>query len=1017
MAGQLHIGTFGGLSVRREGAAEVAGLGAKTAAALLVYLAASGRPVARSQLAEVFWPDQPEESARTNLRSIVHRLRRVLGADLVAAPQAVALAAGVRFDAALFEESIRHGRVREAWTLYTGEFMSGFYLDGSPTFESWLAGEQVRYLSMATEAGQQVMNEELAAGGPAGAATIARRLLELDPAHEVAMRALLRSTAASGRRKAALELFERFRLRLLDEVGAEPEPATVQLVEAINRGEVAGAPEAGATDVGRLAPPPAEASAHARGGSSTSGFVGRARETAELNQILSERRARLVTLHGPGGTGKTRLAAQLLHLAGQRFATSAFVPLEGVVLDVEVATRIGAALGLQPVPEADPITQVVRLLAPDDALLVLDNLEQLTPVVVGRLLAECPNLTVVATSRRRLDLAEEHLYPVAGLALPSVDRAPEEGREPSDAEKLFLERARQAVPGFAPGAGEADALAGLCRLLQGLPLAIELAASWVRVMSCAQIVTELKAGLDLLKRRGDIADERHGSMRSVFESSWRLLDEPERRALAGLSVFQNGFDQAAAAAVAGVGSKLLGSLSDKSLLQLRADGRFGLHPLSRRFAREKLALKPSEEELTRERHGRWYLRFAREHEAGLWTLDRRQALALLEPELGNLRAAWSWAVEKQEADEIAASAWAFDSIYQQRLREARAVFAEAAEGLDESDQARQRALGHVLIYLAHFQALEEGGNIRPLVDKALGLLRPLDDQLGSMRALVRLGFCHLKDGDRQAGLEVWREGLALARAFGTPRDISVFLTISLGVQAETEGETEAQARAAAVMDEVQRFGTAVHLTHLKRNTGWYHLERGELERADQLFEEALALARQLGIQRLEPLGYMVGRALKAGDMARAEAEARRAVEVLRKEGTQREELDATLQLARVLLAAGSPDQALHTARQALRAATEGVGTARAAGFALLLVCECALALDDPETAAAYLGAGAASTAPPSDAAQLDAMLGRVRGQLGDAALEKHMAAGRRVGVAGLLHRDHEQHRVTVSRTP
>jgi predicted ATPase len=230
---------------------------------------------------------------------------------------------------------------------------------------------------------------------------------------------------------------------------------------------------------------------------------------------------------------------------------------------------------------------------------VLDNVEHLGPAHFTRLLHECPGLTILATSRERLDVAAEWLLPRDGLQRPGEEVAPCDAVA-ADAVALFIEGARQVVPAFEPDAEEVAAIVALCGLVEGSPLAIELAAPWTLVMPCAEIIAELERSVDILARTSTGAAERQRSMRATFESSWSRLNAIERRALTRLSFFAGGFRRDSAAAVAGASIALLAALLDKSVVRVGADRRFDLHPLFRQFVREKLAEQPMEEEAARE---------------------------------------------------------------------------------------------------------------------------------------------------------------------------------------------------------------------------------------------------------------------------------------------------------------------------------------------------------------------------------------------------------------------------------
>jgi tetratricopeptide (TPR) repeat protein len=382
---------------------------------------------------------------------------------------------------------------------------------------------------------------------------------------------------------------------------------------------------------------------------------------------------------------------------------------------------------------------------------------------------------------------------------------------------------------------------------------------------------------------------------------------------------------------------------------------------------------------------------------------RREVFEMVSAELENVRAAWSWAIAHRQLDELVASAWAIDSIYQHHVRQARAVFAEAADGLDDQDPAHHRALGHVLVYLAHYEFFERGGDPKAMVERALRLLEPLDDRVGVMRALVRRGFIEAGAGKKLDARATWRSGLTLARRYGTARDICVFLTILAGIEQDLAPPAEVEAFYAEALDEVGRLGGEVHLAHLKRYAGWYFLERGNLARADELFEEALTIARRLGDRRLEPWAYLIRRSLDAGDHALAEATARDCVSVFRACGKRSEEVGALVTLGRVLMAHNEHDEAMSTTAAALRIAWEFANDSDIVQSVVALG-DTALALDRPHEAATFLGTVLGRPQGTGDQAEVDRLVGLIRTRLGTEEAETSFAAGQRLAVVGVLDR-------------
>ena len=410
-------------------------------------------------------------------------------------------------------------------------------------------------------------------------------------------------------------------------------------------------------------------------------FVGRERELARLQELLDDPARRLVTLVGPGGIGKTRLAVEA---ASGRYGPSrdgvVYVSFAGTAparpeeaADLVVA-NLAAALGVSLAVPRDPLELLCDHLAAHQLLLVLDNLEQLPDAagVLATLLKRAGGVKVLATSRRRLGLQGECLVEVAGLPYPPPDTDLES--RSCDAVQLFEDHARLLRPAFRPTADEA--VGRICRLVAGVPLAIELAARWVRSATPAVIADRLAGGLDLLATSAPDVERRHRSLRSVIDWSWQLLTDEECRALRRLSVLRGGFDLEAAAAVAGAGLPLLAGLVDQSLVAVGEDSRYDMHELLRQYAAERLAADPAEESETRRRHA--------EHYAALLPAPAEALVGggpSLDAEVENLRGATDWLLGHADPARLDAHLVRLWPWYRRRgwFRETQAVLTAALE--------------------------------------------------------------------------------------------------------------------------------------------------------------------------------------------------------------------------------------------------------------------------------------------------------------------------------------------------
>jgi predicted ATPase/DNA-binding SARP family transcriptional activator len=735
MEQELRVRVLGGTELA-VGGRPLVELASAKATALLAYLAVTGSGHARSALAGLLWSDLPEATARANLRLVLTKLRRVLPEHLEVTRQAVALAPGrpVWVDAlevARVAAGVRDGgELLAAVRLCRGELLEGFEVPGAPLFDEWLMGRRAavradmlavmdRAVALARDQGDGITGVE-----------VARRMLGLEPLHEEAHRALMWFLATGGQRSAALAQYETCRYVLREELGVEPSAATLAL-----RDEIAGAGEF--TEL--AAPQPSPAAGLGAGAPAAeaapdlprplTSLVGRERELAGLHELLDDPACRLVTLVGPGGIGKTRLA---LEVAASRQAAQArgaparhrdgtvYVSFVGTsparpeeAADLVVA-GLAAALGVSLAVPRNPRELLADHLAGRELLLVLDNLEQLRDAagVVAELLRRAPGVQVLATSRRRLGLGVEWLVEVPGLPYPPS----EAGVEAADYEavQLFQERARLLRPGLA--AADAEGAGRVCRLVAGVPLAIELAARWVRSASPSAIADRLAGGLDLLETTSHDVEQRHRSLRRAIDWSWQLLTEEERRALARLSVLRGGFDLEAAAAVAGAGLPLLAGLVDQSLVAVAEDGRYGMHELLRQYAAERLAADPAAEADARRRHAARY--------AALLPAPAESLAGdgpALDAEVENLRAATDWLI--RDADPVALDDHLVRlcALHRRKgwFREAQAVLEAALER--DAIPALQRARWHRLLGEAH-QQLGDAAPARHHLERALELL-------------------------------------------------------------------------------------------------------------------------------------------------------------------------------------------------------------------------------------------------------------------------------------------------------
>ena len=651
--------------------------------ALLAYLATEHATAhSRETLLAIFWPDEETPAALNNLRVTLSRLRQLAkkvrsaetaqSALLIADrrtvqidPAWVDLADTNRFDR-LMESSRQHGHtsrsqcahcqtlLRQAVDLYQGEFLAGFGLKECITFEEWLfmQRERLRLLMLDAYADLAAFAEN--SGDLAAARDAAQRQLELDPLRESAYRRQMRVLAQQGRRNAALMLFERCRTVLREELGLDPEPETLALHTQILRSDVptdasAAHPQTVSLEPQSMAPIEATSRRFSLPQQLTP-FIGREQEIEELQQRLSNPTYRLLSIVGPGGIGKSRLAQRVAAQQLDNFRDGVyFVSLAqtqtGAAIPLAIAETLLLSFGAG---QKSPFEQLFEMIGSRQLLLVLDSFEHLMDGVdlLVTLLQQAPEVVLLVTSRERLNLQAEDLFELHGLAVPSDST--DVGAAHFSAVRLFVDRAHRLDKRFKLTDEQLPHVVHICQLVEGFPLGIELAATWIRDLSCEEIVIELVDGLDRLITTSRDIDPQHRSLRAVFNASWRLLTPLERRTLAKLAVFSGGFTLDAAQAVAGATPALLSALRNKSLLRHVGSRRYDMHALVHQFSAEELERDISAADHVRRAHRQYFLTLLDDQAVALDTRKAGAAGALIQPEWENITIAWQQATAQRE---------------------------------------------------------------------------------------------------------------------------------------------------------------------------------------------------------------------------------------------------------------------------------------------------------------------------------------------------------------------------------
>lgn len=845
----------------------------RKAVALLAYLATTGANHTREALATLFWPDADQSQAYAYMRRTIWEINDMLGKGwLVADRQDITLPLGefCRLDVADFEVRLAEGRqtkndrermsiLSEAVELYRDRFLAGFSLRDSPGFDEWqlLVGERLHGdLAWAL---QTLAQGYAQLGELEPAADYGRRWLALDPLHEPAYRQMMRIYALVGRRAEAIRQYERCVTILDEELGISPQPETTALYELIASGHwpddartTEGQPVKSTTPYRHLPVEPTP-------------FVGRHDELATILDLLGDVNCRLLTLVGPGGSGKTRLSIQAASQLAERqnglFPDGVcFISLAPLSSSESIVQALAGELNFTFLRDDDDRRrQLINYLRQKQMLLVMDNFEHLldeySAYLLSELIAGAPTVTILVTSRARLNVRGEQLFAVTGLKVPEEDNI---NKSPTLTEltghysalQLFLQRAKSIQSDFTLTSANIDAVVRICRLIEGMPLAIELAASWLTVLSPEEIAGEINRSLDFLQ--SDLRDvpERQKSIRAVFESSWRMLSDDEQAVLQSLSIFRGTFTYQAAQAICNASLTNLLSLANKSWLYREPGGGYRMHELLRQYALERLQEDPLAWGHGHDRHSAHYADFMKRQYDLMRGPDQKGAFERVEQAIENVLVAWLWLLEQKRPhiliSKILPGFFYYlllrfqGSEYQGLIKETRLAFSAFRD-----DPSRHQYWAIWQLYEVSWQYTTFFWGVRPK-DELWRIWREVEPYLGDPD--ISLLYLLLLDQyswnyDRELGIEHMRDFITTLRRQGDRWTVglaSALLGWQLTGANQNVAAREVADEALVIFEEIGDAYQTARSLHLLAHIGWavgdYDDAEKNVNRAREIFE-------------------------------------------------------------------------------------------------------------------------------------------------------------------------------------
>lgn len=879
--------------------------------ALALYLACEHRIHQREHVASLFWGEMPQTRMMANLRFALSSLRKQLGPYLSVTRKTIGFAqdAALSLDVQRLLEQLPTAKqaltpplaeqLEAALALYKGHFLEGFHLTDAERFWEWGDARREELWSQVCLQMKRLMRYQVEQEQHRRATSTAHRLLRLDPLQEEGHRVLMQSLSREGDRNGALAQFEKLATLLEEELGVAPEAETYDLLHQIRTAE---------TMESHLPPAP------------TTPFIGRKEELSRLQDALKQDDCRLLTLIGPGGIGKTRLAYELA-----KWASEEPIFWHGVqmcqVEEAHTAQQLALLIlsTLEHRSNDNPIEQLCAYLSDKEPLLVLDNFEHLLHTnaidLVRKLLQEAPHLTLMVTSREKLGCSGEWLFPIGGLQHQSPTKNHQALSEAASNEalSLFLTFGQRTHSHRSLTPDEHKAALALCERLEGHPLALELAASWLTALRYQELVEELEEDLSLLYEDRPNRSARHQNMKHIFDHSWQQLTSQEQELVCHLHVCREGLTQEAIKQIIPTHlrsslRRLLVSLVEKNWLKRREDGRFSFHGLLKEYALEKYQELPLSQQNAAAAHCQTFLQELSHPLHFLYSVESQKTLDLLQQDWNHIQEAWRWALANAPHSPL--HKLEDEGQQQAQFERCDGLFVLSYErvGLYEGLQLLERWMG----------------TIRPHISEpsAEHTASPVEQLWGAMQATRGIFFHYM--GRMEDALETLQDSLQWLPANKLPARralAQVFLASTLGQRWDNEGM-------ARVLDEVDQLlsqcDAPMQQTYSMITRARVFSNQGDFNTSLRIQQRAITLAQNHRFHSLMMLVYgnMGLDALDLGQLEQAQLYMEKSL-ALRESVTHKSNVYGTwLSFAQVSIQQGAFTQAIHHLQEVLQHAKD-----------------------------------------------------------------------------------------------